>query len=651
MPDRLLFVAWASADWQVALPLAESGALPHLARLIDGGVMADLATVEPTLPAPLWTTLASGVPADVHGLLSCVEPASTDAIRPVTRHSWQAPALWDHAASAGRRCIVVGWPFTHPAGTPANGAMVSDLFCAGDEPLPSTVQPSEVWPELRQLRVRAGEMTAAELQPLVPRLDRIDLEADTRPALIARLLADAFSLHAVSTWLMEHHAWDLGVVCCPTLEGFSHAFMAYHPRQLAGVEQTDFDLYHRVVAGAYRIHDMMLGRLIELAGPDACVMLASDHGFHCGARRPAPHPPRSQREALRWHRAQGMLCVRGPGVRRDERIYGASVLNVVPTALAVLGLRAPGLPGRVLDRLFERPPEASTPAAGYRAEIEATGDEAQPLLESYAQRGWIDVPLDGAADASLAAARVQQLVLARVHLAARRFADASALLSQVLDRFPDDPDALTACALARLALGDLPGCRSLVERGERTAPAAPMWAFLTGLLLSAEGRPADALAALERVDRRTELPAGFSTELGRLYLQLDRAADAERAFQDELQADGGNAQALQGLSVAFLMQNQVSDAVEAVTAAIAWQHEYPEAHFQLALALLRQGQPLRAARSLETCLALAPGAAQPHRLLATIHERHTGNLQKADEHRRRADALEHRPMQASREGE
>ena len=49
----------------------------------------------------------------------------------------------------------------------------------------------------------------------------------------------------------------------------------------------DFDLYQGVVTAAYQFHDLMLGRLLELAGDDATVLIVSDHGYQTPAPRPA----------------------------------------------------------------------------------------------------------------------------------------------------------------------------------------------------------------------------------------------------------------------------------------------------------------------------------------------------------------------------
>ena len=67
---------------------------------------------------------------------------------------------------------------------------------------------------------------------------------------------------------------------------------------------------------------MMLERLLELAGPETTVILCSDHGFESGSQRPHGTPREPAGPAV-WHRQYGIFVMAGPGVKRDERIYGA----------------------------------------------------------------------------------------------------------------------------------------------------------------------------------------------------------------------------------------------------------------------------------------------------------------------------------------
>ena len=56
----------------------------------------------------------------------------------------------------------------------------------------------------------------------------------------------------------------------------------------------------------------------------------SDHGFHPDHLRPQ-HLPNEPAGPAAEHRPYGILVMKGPGLRRDERVYRATVLDIAPT--------------------------------------------------------------------------------------------------------------------------------------------------------------------------------------------------------------------------------------------------------------------------------------------------------------------------------
>ena len=157
---RVLLVGWDAADWGVIQPLLDAGHMPHLARLVERGVMGNLLTLQPMLSPMLWTSIATGKRPSKHGVhgFAEVSPDSGD-IRPISSRSRTTKAIWNILHQQGKTCHVIGWWPSHPA-EPLRGAMVSDLFQKAvgsiEKPWPlppGTVHPPELAEALTDLRV------------------------------------------------------------------------------------------------------------------------------------------------------------------------------------------------------------------------------------------------------------------------------------------------------------------------------------------------------------------------------------------------------------------------------------------------------------------------------------------------------------------
>src|SRR5512136_1952148 len=92
---RVLLIGWDAADWKVINPLLDAGKMPNLAKLVDGGVIGNLATLSPDLSPMLWTSIATGKRPFKHGVFGFTEPdPETGGIRPITNLSRRTKAVW-----------------------------------------------------------------------------------------------------------------------------------------------------------------------------------------------------------------------------------------------------------------------------------------------------------------------------------------------------------------------------------------------------------------------------------------------------------------------------------------------------------------------------------------------------------------------------
>jgi tetratricopeptide (TPR) repeat protein len=660
MPERfarkLLLVGWDAADWKVITPLLDAGQLPCLERLINHGVMGNLTTLTPVLSPMLWTSVATGKRADKHGILGFVEPdPHTGTLRPVVSTSRRVKALWNILSQEGLHSHAVAWFASHAA-EPINGVCVSNLYphavAAHGEPWPlkpGTVHPPRLEQTLARLRVHPGDLLGAHLLPFVPKAAQIDQDQDHRLLTLAGILAECATVHAAATWILEHEPWDFLAVYYDGIDHAGHGFMAYYPPRMEQVSEKDFELYKDVVPGMYRFHDMMLERLLELAGPGTTVLLVSDHGFHSDHLRPKG-PSRFKPETpAEWHRPLGILCMAGPHIKRDELIHGASLLDITPTVLTLFGLPVgDDMEGRVLLEAFT---ESVTPAripsweqvpgecGMHPPDHQENVWQAQEVLNQLVALGYIDAP-DPDQQKSVRGARLHaQFNLARVHLEAGRPADAVPLLEELVRDEPEEVTYALFLAQCRFLLGQLGECRLLVEEVLRHEQDRPFADLLLGNLCFAENKIDAALACLLRAEQAVRRLPDLHCQIGRVYLRMKRWGDAERAFRRALEIDENCVRGHFGLALTHLNQDCPAAAANEALTAVGLHYHFPCGHFALGVALARLSRVGRAIQAFETCLALRPQMAAAHQWLAAIHEQATGEHAKAAEHRWRAKEL------------
>ena len=468
---KVLLIGWDGADWEHVNPLLEEGLLPNLDALINRGVMGNLATLQPVLSPMLWNSVATGKFADKHGIHGFIEPDPVNGgARPYTSTSRKTKAIWNILTQSGLKSNVVGWWASHPA-EPIDGVVVTNAFGGvrfdpekGWQVPPGSVHPVEKGPRLAPFKVFPTELTEAHVLPFIPRAAEIDQKKDPHLTSFAKILSDNATVHAVATAVMECEPWDFMAIYYDGIDHFSHAFMPYHPPRLEWIKEEDHELYRDVIRGAYRFHDLMLARLLQLAGPETTVILCSDHGFESGTQRPRG-VPREPAGPAAWHRQYGILVMAGEGIKQDERIYGASLIDLAPTVLTLFGLPiGQDMDGRPLLEAFEiLPPTETIPSwdevpgdCGRHAEGQGIDrDQAQELMQQFAALGYIEDPGADREKQAESAEIEAKYNLSRTLLWKNQADQALPLLEDIVHRRPWEDRFLTQLAGAYFQAGYL----------------------------------------------------------------------------------------------------------------------------------------------------------------------------------------------------
>lgn len=667
---RLLLVGWDAADWKIIDALFAHERMPTLRTLIQNGVRGDLATLQPALSPLLWTSIATGKTADKHGVLNFIEPdPSTGALRPATSTTRRTKAIWNILTQAGLRTNVVSWYASHPA-EPINGSCISNLFqenppqdpgAPWDMP-PGAVHPPESTEMVHESRLHPGELQPQELLSLIPGLAQMDLR-DPRLHVLARQLARCASVHNVATSLLAaDQSWDCSMIFYDTIDIVGHHFMQYHPPKMPHVRDIDFEHFRHVIFGIYQLQDMMLGRLIELAGPETTVMVLSDHGFHSDHLRPAVQPALDDEHAAMdaaWHRPLGIFAMAGPGIRRGgDPIYGANLLDIAPTALTILGVAVGAdMDGRVLIEAFESPPQIERvfswdslegESGEHPADLRLDPFDAAGTMAHLAELGYVQAMPEDAAQQLALVQRETRFNLGIVYMTTRRVREAIPILKDLASQHPDEPRYVINLIQCLLNIGHHTEARAVLSTFLEHHPAHPDAKMYLGMALFAEGQVDLAGKTLEEAESLSASGTrpDLDCMLGTVYIHLKRLDDAERIFQRAAATDPHDARAQHGLAQVALNRENFESAVEHALTAVGLHHFFPDAHYTLGVALTWMKDYPHAIKALEIAVSMQPGLLDAHRYLASIH-RHLGNRTDAARHREIASGL----IQAKSQGQ
>ncbi len=646
----MLLIGWDAADWEVITPLLEEGLMPALDGLINRGVMGNLATLQPILSPMLWNSIATGKYADKHGIHGFIEPDSEHGgARPYTSTSRKCKAIWNILTQEGLRSNVVGWWASHPA-EPINGNVVTNAFTGvkfdperGWMVPPGTIHPAEHAPLLARFKVFPSELTEAHILPFIPNAANVDQQSDRSLSMFAKVLSDAASIQAVTSVLMEAEPWDFTAVYFDAVDHFSHAFMAYHPPRLPWIDEKPFELYKEVVRGAYRFHDMMLERLVQLAGPDTTIILCSDHGFESGSQRPRGTPREPAGPAV-WHRQYGIFVIAGPGIRRDERIYGASLVDITPTILTLFDLPiGQDMDGRPLLEVFETPPEIRTieswdkkagEAGMHTGDKQIDKDQAKELMQQFAALGYIDDPGADKEKQAESAEIEGKYNVARTFQWKDEPERALPLLEEIVRRRPWEDRFLAQLAACYFQCGYLAQAERVIAAiSDNEEPSKAPTMLQRAKIKFARGDLGGGLQDLLATEAMNAQIPGLYTQIGNAYSRLLQWEKAKAAYQKALSLDEENALALQGLSTVYRRQGLNQETVDTALHAVSLLHRLPMAHFNLGVALARSGESERAIVAFETALRFQPKMVNAHRYLAMLHRNNGGNAKKAAFHR------------------
>lgn len=639
--QRLLIVGWDAADWLIVDRLFAAGRMPVLRRLVDGGARADLGTLEPKLSPLLWSSIATGKTAEKHGILNFVEPRPEGGgLRLSSSTSRKTKALWNILSQAGLETRVVGWYASHPA-EPIRGSVVTNLLQEGEPahegaawPLVAgTVHPPAFADAVAAARQRARAFPSEWLRALLPKVDEVGA-GDARVQSLVKLMSHAASIEgAALASLRAGGAWDAAMVFFDAIDTVGHHFMQFVAPRMAHVSEREQRLFGGVMDRVYEWHDAALGRLLDAAGDGVTVILLSDHGFHSDHLRPnlseVPPERRMELEAS-WHRPQGVLVMSGPGVVRGAEIASPTILDVAPTALALLGLPAgEDFDGRVLAEAIDGEAPARIPSwdavegdAGlHPADLRMDPFEAADALQQLVDLGYMAaLPEDEQAQVDLV--RRESLFNLGVALMSRRRPhEAIPHFEQLVARRPAEQRYAACLAQCLLRAGRFRDAVAAADAFLLLDASSVDMQLLRASALALSGDDAAARVQLDAVARAVARRQEHAAALAGAYAACGRHAEARGWYESAARRNPRDPMSHLGLARSQLALGGFEEAAGHALDALEITQALPEAHLLLGAALAWYGDLENARKSLEFALKFDAGQVDAHRWMALVAEK------------------------------
>jgi predicted AlkP superfamily pyrophosphatase or phosphodiesterase len=327
--NPVMLIGADGLDCDLIAPMLKAGELPNLGKLMSAGVAGKLGTLKPTKSPVIWTTIATGMGKNKHGITGFMnkrsgtpEPDPHDETETTEKDDAYSQglaaestkkkslvrstdrtvkALWNIASDNNRTVASIGWWVTWPV-EPINGVMVAQTNTVRPKSNDMKTKvlkgglyadmPGQIWPLDRQDALgKTIDAVDASMEERITQIFGAPIDLSLSPE-FERLWAQShwsvradLTYHELAKDLLEErkdNPMDLFMVYYGGTDVLAHRFFRWAYPDDFTIRPSDAQLqaYGHILPSYYREFDRMLGELMERAPANANIIVVSDHGMH-----------------------------------------------------------------------------------------------------------------------------------------------------------------------------------------------------------------------------------------------------------------------------------------------------------------------------------------------------------------------------------
>jgi predicted AlkP superfamily phosphohydrolase/phosphomutase len=261
---KAIVIGLDGGTFDILGPLMDRGDLPVIKQLMEGGVSGKLRTVIPPGTGPAWSSIVTGLDPSNHGVYDLIVRADDSYnLAFLNASSLRAPTMWDLVGAYGGTVVVLNVPMTFPP-REVKGNMVSGLLT----PLGSRecTYPPDLLDTILGIDKSYKIVPTQSYTP-----GRID-------SFLEELTDVVRSKSRVLMELLKRNDWKFAMQVFNETDFLQHALWHVidpeHPRHV----KSERERYAEKIFDFYRLMDEIIGKVVEVAGDEASVVILSDHG-------------------------------------------------------------------------------------------------------------------------------------------------------------------------------------------------------------------------------------------------------------------------------------------------------------------------------------------------------------------------------------
>lgn len=299
MITKTVLIGLDGATFSVLDALMDDGVMPFLRSVVESGVRAELRSVVPALTPPAWTSLMTGRSPGVHGIFNFLrnEAPGSPRIRFLSSQDVGCETIWSLVNRHNVRATVLNFPLTFPA-PPTSGYVVAGGWMPWRQ-LRLGCYPNDLYDQLKTIPGFNPRELAMDMEHEEKALE--GCRQDEYEGWIDLHIRRERQWFNVLRFLMQNDPTELTAILFDGVDKLQHLCWRFIDPAYAHTLTTQEERRVRDRCLEYfRELDGLIAEIAGLAGPEATLVFASDHGFGPQARTLFIHTWLEQEGYLAW---------------------------------------------------------------------------------------------------------------------------------------------------------------------------------------------------------------------------------------------------------------------------------------------------------------------------------------------------------------